>query len=225
MGKKRKGNYGHPIDEETRKRISETVKNRWKQKDYREKVTNAHMHKLDDKWKENISKARTGKKASEETKIRMSIAQSNKSKYTLEKQAENWKKQWNSLTKEQQLKRLEKWIEAGHKACRDGDYLIPSSIELKVKAQLDELGIKYVQQKWVNDGKRNYALDFYIPSLKLVIECNGDYWHSFPDKIERDKSLEKYVKSTGRNIVFIWEHEINDDWFCIEDYLKGGDAK
>ena len=28
MGKKRKGNYGHPIDEETRKRISETVKNR-----------------------------------------------------------------------------------------------------------------------------------------------------------------------------------------------------
>ena len=188
MGKKRKGNYGHPIDEETRKRISETVKNRWKQKDYREKVTNTHMHKLDDKWKENISKARTGKKASEETKRRMSIAQSNKSKYTLEKQAENWKKQWNSLTKEQQLKRLEKWIEAGHKACRDGDYLIPSSIELKVKAQLDELGIKYVQQKWVNDGERNYALDFYIPSLKLVIECNGDYWHSFPDKIERDKS-------------------------------------
>lgn len=78
MGKKRKGNYGHPIDEETRKRISETVKNRWKQKDYREKVTNAHMHKLDDKWKENISKARTGKKASEETKRRMSIAQSNR---------------------------------------------------------------------------------------------------------------------------------------------------
>lgn len=36
---------------------------------------------------------------------------------------------------------------------------------------------------------------------------------------ERDKRLEKYVKNTGRNIVFIWEHEINDEWFCILDYL------
>lgn len=57
----------------------------------------------------------------------------------------------------------------------------------------------------------------------LVLECNGDYWHNLPDKIERDKSLEEYVKSTGRNIIFVWEHEINDDWFWIGDYL-GGDA-
>ena len=25
-------------------------------------------------------------------------------------------------------------------------------------------------------------------------------------------------------IVFIWEHEINDEWFWIGDYLEGGDA-
>lgn len=31
--------------------------------------------------------------------------------------------------------------------------------------------------------------------------------------------------STGRRIVFIWEHEIKDAWFQIEDYLKGGDAQ
>lgn len=98
--------------------------------------------------------------------------------------------------------------------------LKPTSIELKVKEQLDILGVRYIQQKRINDGKRNYFLDFYIPSLRLVIECNGDYWHTLPDKIERDKNLEKYVKSTGRNIIFIWEHEINDDWFWVGDYIE-----
>ena len=36
---------------------------------------------------------------------------------------------------------------------------------------------------------------------------------------QRDKMLKQYVESTGRKIVFIWEHEINDEWFCVLDYL------
>ena len=35
---KRKGNYGHKLDDATRKRISESVKKRWKDKEYRDKV-------------------------------------------------------------------------------------------------------------------------------------------------------------------------------------------
>lgn len=98
--------------------------------------------------------------------------------------------------------------------------LKPTSIELKVKEQLDMIGIRYIQQKRINDGKRNYFLDFYIPSLKLVLECNGDYWHNLPEKKERDKALKEYVESTGRRIIFIWEHEINDDWFWVGDYIE-----
>ena len=63
---------------------------------------------------------------------------------------------------------------------KDGTLSVTSydtSIELKVQNQLDEMGIKYIKQKVVHDSKRCYILDFYIPSLKLVIECNGDYWH------------------------------------------------
>lgn len=221
---KRKGNYGHKIDDETRKKISESAKKRWKNKEYRDKVSNAHKHKLPEEWKKNISKSMIGVKKTEETKKKMSESQLKRSKESREKQVISWKKQWMSLSKEEQLLRIKKWIDAGHKAERNGEFLKPSSIEQKVKEQLDMIGIKYIQQKRVNDGNRNYFLDFYIPSLKLVIECNGDYWHSFLDKIERDKSLEKYVKSIGRNIVFIWEHEINDDWFWVGDYL-GGDVK
>ena len=119
---------------------------------------------------------------------------------------------------------MQKWIEAGHQAERDGSYLRPSSIELIVKEQLDEIGFRYVQQKRVHNGSRYFFLDFYLPDLKLVIECNGDYWHNLPEKKERDKVLKEYVESTGRRIIFIWEHEIKDNWFWIGDYLKGGDC-
>jgi len=65
---KRSGKYGYPIDEETRKRISESVRKRWQDKTYREKVENAHKHKLSKEWKNNISKGMTGIKRSDKTK-------------------------------------------------------------------------------------------------------------------------------------------------------------
>ena len=213
-----------PMSRETREKISKSLKERWKDENYRVNMCKAHEYELPEEWKANISKGMKGIKRSEETKKKMSNYQSNRQKEVKQKQVESWRKQWNSLSKKEQLKRLEKWINAGHEAEKDGSYLKPSSIEIKVQEQLDEIGIRYVQQKRIYNGERYFFLDFYIPSLKLIIECNGDYWHNLPEKIERDKSLKKYVESVDRNIVFIWEHEINDEWFWIEDYLKGGDA-
>lgn len=218
MSSIRKGNYGHPIDAETRKKISETVKKRWQEKEYREKVTNAHKHSLPDSWKENISQGMLGVPKSKETRMKMSKYQSNRPKEHEEKFRKSWKNQWESLTKKEKLERLSHWIKAGHESNKNV-FLKPSSIELKVKEDLDFYEIRYIQQKRVSNGKRNFYLDFYIPSLKLVIECNGDYWHNLPEKKQRDKELKKYVESTGRKIVFIWEHEINDEWFDILDYI------
>ena len=96
--------------------------------------------------------------------------------------------------------------------------IVVSKPEIKVAKQLNEIGIRFIQQKEILNGK--YYLDFYIPSLKLVIECNGDYWHNLPKRKQRDKELKKYVEGTGRKIIFIWEHEINDDWFWVGDYIK-----
>lgn len=210
--------------DDTKKKISVSLKMKWNEREYRIKMCKAHQHPLTDEWKENISKGMTGVRRSSETKKKMSEYQSNRPGIVKLKQVESWKKQWDSLSKDEQLKRLEKWIKAGHEAEKNGDYLKPSSIEIKVKKQLDKLGIKYIQQKRVFNGERYFFLDFYIPILKLTIECNGDYWHSLPEKIERDNKLKQYVESTGRKIIFIWEHEINDDWFWIGDYIEGGDA-
>lgn len=220
---KRSGKYGHPIDEETRKKISDSIKKKWKEKEYREKVSNAHKHFLPKEWKENISYGMVGIVRSDKTKNKMSKYQSNRTEEHNKKMRNAWKEQWKSLTKEEQLERLSKWIKAGHESINSFTFK-PSSIEVKVSKQLDMIGIRYIKQKHIYNGSRNFYLDFYIPSLKLVIECNGDYWHNLPNRIERDKELKEYVESTGRKIIFIWEHEINDDWFWVGDYLEGGDA-
>lgn len=93
-----------------------------------------------------------------------------------------------------------------------------SSIEEKVKNQLDSYGIRYVQQKKLFGGM--FFADFWLPSYQLIIECNGDYWHSLPHRVDRDKRLEEYVVSKGKDILWLWEHEINDEWFDISDYLE-----
>lgn len=204
--------------EEMKRKTSEGVKRLWKNEEYREKVSNSHSHKLDENWKKNISKGMAGKKKSEETKEKMKIAQkkNQNDKNIRMKTSKSWRKQWNSLTKEEQLERLKPWLNAGHKSFHN--CFKPSSIELKVKEQLNRYKIKYIQQKPINHNK--FVLDFYLPEYQLVIECNGDYWHNLPNRKERDQKLEEYVISKGKDILWLWEHEINDEWFDIADYLE-----
>ena len=94
----------------------------------------------------------------------------------------------------------------------------PTSIERKVAEQLDRYGVRYIQQKTINKSK--FILDFWLPDYQLVIECNGDYWHNLEKTKERDQRLEEYVFSKGKGILWLWEHEINDEWFDIADYLE-----
>lgn len=130
------------------------------------------------------------------------------------------KKVWASLTKEEKQNRVRNGnIERTKRAME----VKISSIEIKVKNQLDFYNIRYIQQKRVCDFENNriFYLDFYLPEYKLVIECNGCYWHKLPNRMERDSDLKKYVESTGRKIVFIWENEIKDEWFNMLDYIEG----
>ena len=51
-----------------------------------------------------------------------------------------------------------------------------SSLEEIIHKQLNILNIKY--EKNVREVIKNKELDIYIPSLKIAIECNGEYFHS-----------------------------------------------
>lgn len=86
----------------------------------------------------------------------------------------------------------------------------PTSIEKKVYKELKVRGLLFETQKLIN-GK--FLVDAYIPSLNLIIEADGEYWHSLPKTINRDKSKNAYLKACGYNLLRLSETEINNGSF------------
>ena len=89
-----------------------------------------------------------------------------------------------------------------------------TSIEVKMMELLDILGIEYLFQFPVE----KYAVpDFYIPSKKLAIFCDGCYWHGCPDhyptrteKIEKDNRQSTRLREMGYEVLRFWEHDIKN---------------
>lgn len=69
-----------------------------------------------------------------------------------------------------------------------------------------------------------YQADIKIGNL--IVECDGDYWHTLPDRVESDRMRDIDLNEAGYNILRFWGSEIRDDVSqCvsqIENYLNGG---
>lgn len=82
-----------------------------------------------------------------------------------------------------------------------------SSIEVAVKAELERRCVRHVGQYRIG----RWSCDFYVPDLNLVIECDGDYWHSRPEVVERDKVKDRDLLGAGYKLARIAESAINSD--------------
>lgn len=82
-----------------------------------------------------------------------------------------------------------------------------SSLEYAVEAELTNRKIEFIPQKKM----AQFVCDFYLPDRKLVIECDGKYWHSIPKVAARDKRKDAWLTSHGQKIVRLGEDEINTD--------------
>lgn len=91
-----------------------------------------------------------------------------------------------------------------------------TSIELKMKEELDRRSLEYEEQYVINN---KFIVDFYLPKYNAVIECDGDYWHNLPDTKKRDKAKNAYLTKCGFNLFRFWEHEINSDVSSCVDKL------
>ena len=104
-----------------------------------------------------------------------------------------------------------------------------------------EIIIENILLKYNIDYKYNEMLgnlfkfrpDFVIENSKLIIECQGDYYHANPEfysdddlnelqKIsrEKDKIKKEYYDSLGYTSLFLWENDILNDIENIENYIK-----
>ena len=83
-----------------------------------------------------------------------------------------------------------------------------SSIELKIQNFLSQLGIIFLKHKHIKEIKHGYQCDILIPSIKLIIECDGDYWHKYPIGREIDHIRTSELIERGFKVLRLWEREI-----------------
>lgn len=83
-----------------------------------------------------------------------------------------------------------------------------SNIQLLLYNYLDDLNVNYYKE---GDATTigYYVFDCLVPDHKLLIECQGDYWHSLPKAIRNDKSKFTYISKyfPEYTIMYIWERE------------------
>ena len=104
-----------------------------------------------------------------------------------------------------------KWRERklllGHHPKYNGSY---TSIEKKVYEELKKRGLLFETQKAV--GNR-FIVDAYIPKFNLVVEADGNYWHSLPKVKKRDKVKNAYLEEHGYNLLRLTGTEIRNGQF------------
>jgi very-short-patch-repair endonuclease len=179
--------------------------------------------KLPEEQKEKIRKSMKekhtthwiGRKHSEETKNKMCISQKGENNGMFGKHhTEEAKKRISILHKG-----LNTWIKGTHlsqetkQKLRIARYkqifpLKDTSIEVKIQSFLKQLNIDFLTHQYIKDIEHGYQCDLLIPSMNLVIECDGDYWHKYPigndiDNIRTSELLEK-----GFKVLRLWEFEI-----------------
>ncbi|MBU3907111.1 MAG: endonuclease domain-containing protein [Nanoarchaeota archaeon] len=96
-----------------------------------------------------------------------------------------------------------------------------TKIEKKMAKELVKKNIPFVKQFKIDN---KFVCDFAIPPLKIIIECDGDYWHANPKlynkhnpemlnrrqikNIQRDKFKDKYLSKKGWIVLRFFESDI-----------------
>ena len=81
-----------------------------------------------------------------------------------------------------------------------------TKIELAMEKELKLRSVSYQKQVPL---ERICVSDFYLPEYRIVIFCDGDYWHNLPSYKIRDRRINKILKEKGYKVFRFWEHDIN----------------
>lgn len=92
-----------------------------------------------------------------------------------------------------------------------------TTIEAAIRSLLDQMGVTYIQECPIDF----YTCDFVIESSRLVIECDGTYWHSIDKVFRRDKKKDKLLTSKGYRVLRLPESRIKSDLeWCRQEIIK-----
>jgi GNAT superfamily N-acetyltransferase len=79
---------------------------------------------------------------------------------------------------------------------------------------LDALGIVHQNEYIIGE----FSFDIFIPDKNILIDIQGDYWHTIPGNANRDKIKYLRTKSARSELVikYVWEHECDDKTRLLE---------
>lgn len=94
---------------------------------------------------------------------------------------------------------------------------------------LKKLKVNYVRQFYAKDIKRYY--DFYLPDLNVLVEVDGDYYHSYGKVYEEMTPMQKrnhrvdeikneWAGIHGYALIRIWEHDIRNSPHMVLEKLR-----
>lgn len=111
-----------------------------------------------------------------------------------------------NLTPEQRLNRSEKrraYMNANPTGIRT------SSFETKFMEFCNSHAIVYIHQFPIE----NWTFDFFLPSIGLLVELDGEYWHTTRKTLNRDKIKSKVAEANQLMLLRISDH--NPDFMLI----------
>ena len=203
-GKLKIGCFGKKVSEETKEKLRKNAKNnpnygmRGKtQTQYaKERLRITNLNKIIPKEIRNkISKTLKGRMPKN-----IEFLRSDEIKTKLRKNASRY---W--LGKHHSLQTINKIKEFRKKQILP---IIDTKIEIKIQNYLKELGINFITHHYIREIEHSYQCDIFIPSLNLIIECDGIYWHNLPNKKYLDIIRTKELIKKGYNILRLWEDNI-----------------
>lgn len=77
----------------------------------------------------------------------------------------------------------------------------PSSLEISISNVLTKMGVEF-STEYIIPGSR-WRYDFYVSKHNLLIECDGIYWHSFPEQKVRDADKTQLATENGYKLLRI----------------------
>ena len=83
-----------------------------------------------------------------------------------------------------------------------------NKLELKGREILKELGIKFNEQVLMFD---KFLVDVLVKGKKVIIQWDGEYWHTKPKIVLLDKSQDAYLKKCGYKVLRITDKEIKNN--------------
>lgn len=151
------------------------------------------------KWlKEKLKKLKTGKKRSDLDKKKMRDSWTDERRRIYSKRMKDFQTLERRQKARERLQRVKPWL-----------YLDRSNskrtiIEKILARILDELGLEHEPQKFLY----YFYVDEYLSQYRLVIEANGNYWHSRDDQRKKDLSKRAYLESRGEKVLFLWGSDL-----------------